>query len=75
MQHRAPGGAMLDHPAADADLIARWERAGRPAVPLVIDIHGRVHATSRDLPAVLHSDHPGLRLCRETVVSWVEAHC
>jgi hypothetical protein len=55
--------------------IERWHAAGRPAVPLITDTRGTVHATTTDLATVLRGREPQWRLFRTTAVRWVDEHC
>jgi hypothetical protein len=59
----------------DAALVARWQAAGCPPVPLAADDHEQVYATTTNLATILRIHTPAWQRYRAAAVRWVDEHC
>ncbi len=65
-----------DDPSATGDhaRLHRWETRGRPAVPLLTDAAGRVHALTHRVDRLLRQPATPMAPYRATARRWLDQH-
>ena len=60
--------------AGDRTRLHRWARRGRPAVPLLTDAAGRVHAVTHHVDQLLRQPTAAMAPYRATARRWLDQH-
>jgi hypothetical protein len=79
MYRHASSGAVLQESARPdrepAAVIARWDAAGRPPVPLVADAAGWVTVYARDVPGLFARRGRHWTLIQRIAANWIGRSC
>ena len=79
MNRHASSGVVLRDAARpypdDATLIARWDAAGRPPVPLFTDRDGQVRVHARDVPGLFARRGLHWAIVQHRAADWIDRHC